>query len=88
MEEDKQVITAKDVGTLVIGKVEGDLLPNEVEYVRNKVARMETVAEVQDLRDKETKLPFVEGGRPSALKVFDERIAELQAATPAQQAEG
>jgi hypothetical protein len=57
--------------------IDGDLLPDEVEYVRNKVANMD-VAAVQSLREKETKLPFIKGGRPSALKVMDERIAQLQ----------
>lgn len=76
---EKQAISAKDVGTLevVLGSNNGDLLPQQVEYVRAKVARITDVAVVQDLRDKETKLPFVEGGRPSALKVMDERIAKL-----------
>jgi hypothetical protein len=79
--EDKEVLTIspKDVGTIVIGPVKGDLKPDEVEYVRAKMARITDVAVVQDFRDKETKLPFVEGGRPSALKVFDERIAQLNA---------
>jgi hypothetical protein len=78
-DRDVQTISAKDVGTIVIGPVSGDLKPDETEYVRAKMARITDVAVVQDFRDKETKLPFVEGGRPSALKVFDERIAELNA---------
>jgi hypothetical protein len=78
-QEEVQTISAKDVGTIVIGPVSGDLKPDEIEYVRAKMARITDVAVVQDFRDKETKLPFVEGGRPSALKVFDERIAELNA---------
>jgi hypothetical protein len=82
---ERQTITAKDVGTLDVADLQptapahpNDLKPNEVEYVRNKIANMD-LATVQDFRDKETKLPFIEGGRPAALKVFDERIAELSA---------
>jgi hypothetical protein len=86
MADDKetQTISAQDVGSLesVTGQqpaaIPGDLTPEQVEYVRNKIANMD-LATVQDFRDKETKLPFVEGGRPAALKVFDERIAELNA---------
>jgi hypothetical protein len=80
---EKQTITADDVGAaesvVVVTQPPGDLKPEEVEYVRAKMARITDVAVVQDFRDKETKLPFVEGGRPSALKVFDERIAQLNA---------
>jgi multidrug efflux pump subunit AcrB len=77
--EETQTITAQDVGTLVIEPVPGDLTPEQADYVRAKAARMTDVATVQDFRDKETKLPFVEGGRPTALKIFDARIAELNA---------
>jgi hypothetical protein len=37
------------------------------------------VAQAQSVASATGALPFVEGGRPSALKVFDERIAQLNA---------
>jgi hypothetical protein len=79
--EDKEVLTINpmDVGTIVIGPVKGDLKPDEVEYVRAKAASITDVARLQALRENETNFPPFPGGRPSALAVFDARIAELNA---------
>lgn len=79
---ENRTITTNDVGdatTVVLGVKHVDLTPDETAYVRAKLARHTDVDRVRELRDNETKLPFIEGGRPIALKLFDDRIAELTA---------
>jgi hypothetical protein len=56
-----------------------DMTPAEIEYVRAKAAGITDVARLQTLRENETNFPPFPGGRPSALAVFDARIAELNA---------
>lgn len=81
--EDVQRIASADVGTLVL---DPGLSPDEVLYVREKLAGIGDIARVQQLRANEVAFPLWKGGRPAALAEYDARIAQLQTATTAPRA--